>query len=393
MLSGSELWLLRLMAERGAALLDTSTFMIVLEERGELEVAAAGGDQPAVRNLPLANSALGRLFARRESLALELPQREEALWLEELGLEAEAALVEPFSLEPHGAGLIIALRRQQGFGRHDRQALAAFARTLAARISQERLTTIERLRYGQLMREHERRRWARELHDETIQGLGALRMQLASAQETADATALREAVERVLGGLDREIKGIRHLITELRPAALDDLGLAEALGALARRVQDLYTLQVRTLIELTAPSGKPLRLSPELESTVYRIVQEALTNVARHARAREATVAVRVENDEVCVTIEDDGVGVPEQVIHRVEAASALQPTGEEPPLSGGGGLGGFGLPGMVERAELVGGNLRLGRRPGGGTGLRVVAPLVLRGDEDDDLSRTAIGG
>jgi len=386
MLSGSEFWLLRLMAERGAALLDTDHFLVVLEERGELEVVAAAGtgNQPTELSLPVHGSALGQLFGEGRPRYLVRPKPAEAPWLEELGLSATAVLVEPFSLEPYGAGMIVAARIDEEFGRHDQEVLTAFARNLAARLSQERLTTIERLRYGQLMREHERRRWARELHDETIQGLGALRIKLASARETEDPKRLRDLLDEVLADLDREIEGIRHLITELRPAALDDLGLADAVEALARRVEDIYNLTVRTEMRLTDSRGNPLRFEQELESTVYRIVQEALSNVARHADARRAEVRLWVERGQLWATITDDGRGISDEVIQRVQTASALQPTGEEQPLRRVRSEGGFGLPGMVERAELVGGSLRLERLPTGGTKLTFCAPLTLRPDENE---------
>ena len=101
---------------------------------------------------------------------------------------------------------------------------------------------IERLRYGMEARERERTRWAREIHDETVQGLGALRLKLANARDLdtdrrSASESLSAAVDAVLEGLGEEIDGLRHLITELRPAALDDLGLAAALQALARRMQ------------------------------------------------------------------------------------------------------------------------------------------------------------
>ena len=101
-------------------------------------------------------------------------------------------------------------------------------------------------------RERERTRWAREIHDESIQGIGALRLQLANARDIDDKEALSEAVDAVLEGLGNEIDGLRHLITELRPAALDDLGLAAALEALARRAQAIDGLDVKTEIDLGA---------------------------------------------------------------------------------------------------------------------------------------------
>src|ERR1700679_2530349 len=111
MLSGSELWLLRLMADRGLALLDASTLLMVVEERHELRVAASSGSLSVrVRVLPLQGSALGAVYTAGKPLSLERPRGQEATWLHELGLEARSVLVEPFSLEGQGGGLVIAAR-------------------------------------------------------------------------------------------------------------------------------------------------------------------------------------------------------------------------------------------------------------------------------------------
>ena len=107
----------------------------------------------------------------------------------------------------------------------------------------------------------------------------------------------------MLEGLGDEIDGLRHLITELRPAALDDLGLAAALEALARRAQAIDGLEVQTEIDL-GPEPEQHRLDAELESTIYRVVQEALTNVSRHAQATSATISI-VERDGVDARVGD----------------------------------------------------------------------------------------
>src|SRR5207245_7200912 len=104
-------------------------------------------------------------------------------------------------------------------------------------------------------RERERTRWAREIHDENIQGMGALRMKLASARDLDDPTALKDSVAAVLEGLGHEIDGLRHLITELRPAALDDLGLEAALRALARRAKAIDGLDVSIEMDLPVSAG------------------------------------------------------------------------------------------------------------------------------------------
>ncbi|HEY7933768.1 MAG TPA: sensor histidine kinase [Solirubrobacteraceae bacterium] len=359
MLSGSELWLLRLMADRGLALVDASALLMVVEERGELRVAASSGNASVrVRVLPVEGSALGALYSAGKPLSLERPRGQEAPWLYELGLEARGVLVEPLSMESHGGGLVIALRDQSSFRGPDQNALQAFATTVTQRLVAERSVEIERLRYGMEARERERTRWAREIHDDTVQGLAALRLRLANARDLNEERSLREAVDLVLSGLGQEIDGLRHLITELRPAALDDLGLTPALEALARRAQAIDGLEVQTEIDLSPDQE---RLDAELESTVYRVIQEALTNVSRHAQATRAVVRVVMSDEEMRASVTDDGKGMP--------GSDRLGPRGD--------GLeGGFGMSGMRERAELVGGELQFASPPAGGTTVRLTVPL-----------------
>jgi signal transduction histidine kinase len=359
------------MADRGLALLDASSLLVVIEERGELRVAAAAGEGTVrLRITPVVGSALGELFQTGEPLALDRPRGREAAWLQELGLNARAALVEPLSMEGHGGGLVIALRSEGRFRGPDRDALNAFATSVAQRLAAERSVEIERLRYGMEARERERTRWAREIHDESIQGMGALRLKLANARDVDDPTALHETVNAVLEGLGHEIDGLRHLITELRPAALDDLGLAAALEALARRAQAIDGLEVKTEIDLGPEAGAgedptgTRRLDAELESTIYRIMQEALTNVSRHAQATKAVVSISERNGMLYASVTDDGQGLPD--------AGRLGPRGD--------GLeGGFGMSGMRERAELVGGELEFLPAPGKGTIAQLAVPIAGR--------------
>jgi signal transduction histidine kinase len=366
MLSGSELWLLRLMSDRGLALLDASTLLIVIEERGELRVAASSGEASALlRIVPMEGSALGTLYRGGQPVALERPKGQEAKWLHELGIEARSVLVEPLLMEGQG-GMVIALRTDQSFRGPDREALRAFAMSVAQRLAAERSVEIERLRYGMEARERERTRWAREIHDETVQGLGALRLKLANARDQANAKDLDEAVDVVLEGLGQEIDGLRHLITELRPAALDDLGLVPALEALARRAQAIDGLEIQTQIEIDGGADGPQRLDPELESTLYRVIQEALTNVSRHANATKATISVVQRNGTIRAAVIDDGQGLP--------AGGPARPRTPGEELKGG-----FGVSGMRERAELVGGELEMAPAPGGGTTVQLTVPLAGR--------------
>lgn len=352
------------MADRGLALLDASTLLMVVEERHELRVAASSGRlSVSVRVLPMQGSALGAVYTAGKPLSLERPRGQEATWLHELGLEARAVLVEPFNLEGQGGGLVIAAREDGGFREPDRRALSAFAASVAQRLVAERSVEITRLRFGMEARERERTRWAREIHDETVQGLGALRLKLANARDLGDKDALSEAVDTVLEGLGEEIDGLRHLITELRPAALDDFGLVPALEALARRAQAMDGLEIHTEIEL---ADDDQRLDPELESTLYRIVQEALTNVSRHAKATRATISVTEHDGTVTAEVTDNGQGLP--------AGGTSRPRTPEEELKGG-----FGMSGMRERAELVGGELELVSAPSGGATMRLTVPLAGR--------------
>ncbi len=359
--SGAELWLLRLMAERGLRVLDASGLLIVMSDDSNLEVVAeAGNAHPRLRSLRMATTALGELYQKRAELSLVLPGPREAPWLGELGLDQVAAvLVEPLPLEEQ-PGLMVATRSEPpAFDRNDTAAASDLARTIAERVLAERSSERERLRHGVRARELERARWARELHDETVQDLGALRLLLAGARAEADSLRLRAAIDAAIGHVDRDVDALRHLITALRPAALDDLGLVAALEALARRAGAVDGLTVQTEIGV---NGEVPRLGPEVESAIYRIAQEALTNVAKHAGASRAVVTLRIEGDRLTATITDDGAGF---------SPRSSDPAEPDRPSRG------VGLDGMRERAALVGAELTVDSQPGGGTSVRVSVPVV----------------
>jgi signal transduction histidine kinase len=145
--------------------------------------------------------------------------------------------------------------------------------------------------------------------------------------------------------LDTEIESLRVLISELRPAALDELGLHPALLALAERTTVTHGIDVTTTFDGAAGARGKKRLDPELDTVVYRVVQEALTNAARHAHPETVAVQLRYRNGEVRVSVTDDGRGF-----------DASQPAA------------GFGLLGMRERVSLVGGQFKLSSSPDGTT-------------------------
>lgn len=205
--------------------------------------------------------------------------------------------------------------------------------------------------------EEERRRLARELHDETIQDLIVLdqRVQMLQMQPPESRQALREALVDLRRSLQETVARVRRLTRGLRPVYLEDLGLVPALEMLVRDACEQTGLDIE--LDLV---GDPCRLPPEAELTVYRIVQESLANVARHARARHAWVRVAFDDGHrLRVEVQDDGVG--------------FEPPERPSDLSA---RGHFGIMGMYERAEAVGGRLGVESRPGAGTTVRLELPL-----------------
>jgi PAS domain S-box-containing protein len=193
--------------------------------------------------------------------------------------------------------------------------------------------------------EDERRRIAREMHDQFGEQLTALGHRIRSLKDacagSADLTAQVEALEHVAQQLDRDVD---HLVWELRPTALDDLGLR---AALANYIQD-WSRRVNISAELHTTGLTTDRLASEIETTLYRIAQEALNNIAKHARAGHVEIILERRADQVSLIVEDDGVG--------------FETGGVDADRRG------FGLLGMQERAALVGARLEIESAPGEGT-------------------------
>ena len=201
--------------------------------------------------------------------------------------------------------------------------------------------------------EQERKRIARELHDDTSQVLFAQLLRLTALQSSPS-----DEVRRTARGLEEltveALEGVRRLALELRPPALDDLGLQAALGDLAQRFSEQLELPVA--YEARGPRG---RLPAEVELVLYRVAQEALTNVAKHARASHVWVDLDRSPDDVTISVRDDGRGFDHA------AASVSDERGI-----------GLGLFGMEERVALVGGTFKIWQRRGGGTEIFAFIPL-----------------
>jgi signal transduction histidine kinase len=203
--------------------------------------------------------------------------------------------------------------------------------------------------------EEERKRIARELHDESCQTLSVLAMRLDELQaQVPDAPAAAGALAAARALALRTLDEVHRLIFDLRPSLLDDLGLAAALRWLAARHLDPAGVAVR--LEIAPVAG---RLAPESETAVFRAVQEALTNVARHAHASSVLVQMGEDKGELVIEVEDDGRGFDPASVEE------LAPSGR-----------GLGLLGLRERMELLGGSARIESAPGEGTRVVLRAPL-----------------
>lgn len=201
-------------------------------------------------------------------------------------------------------------------------------------------------------REEERRRIARELHDELGQRLTALKLEVVACQRDHPDLALGARAQLMLDMLDDTVASARRIAMDLRPLMLDDLGLAEAIDWLVSEFTRRTGIQVATRL------GEGLRdLSPHLATTLYRIVQEALTNITRHARATRVSVVFERRGQELLLTIRDNGVGF-------ARGKRSRNP-------------GSFGLLGIRERVLMLGGRLSAGNAPEGGARLVVRVPLV----------------
>ncbi|MBX5451604.1 sensor histidine kinase [Thermogemmatispora sp.] len=220
----------------------------------------------------------------------------------------------------------------------------------------EAIDEASRLRSTQIInaQEQERKRIARELHDETSQMLTSLLISLAILEKSVTSPEARERIADTRNLAHQTLRAIRNLSIDLRPSALDDLGLLPALRWYIKEYQQKCSIEV----EFSATGFKG-RLPAEMETVLYRIVQEALTNTARHANATKVSIVLREEEGAVYATISDNGCGF--------DVEALMKTPGQER---------GLGLAGMQERAVLLDGTLEIKSRPGEGTTIEVRLPL-----------------
>ena len=357
--------ILKLVAKRGRALVRARALLIELVDGAELVVAAGAGQLPAGligERFALADTVASAVLrtGTTQRLDVELNRvRFDQHGVGRFGVDADAGLVVPLVFRNHGLGVLIAvdgLGERPAFTAEDQRLLEAFAISAATAVATAHTTASELHRQRLAAAEDERGRWARELHDETLQSLAGLRIVLSGARRTGGLQVLEDVVVRAIDDLDEGISNLRALVTDLRPAALDDLGLAAAVEVLCERASR-RGLEVDRSIELAYEHGRePTRHTAELETAVYRIIQEALTNASKHGQARRAVIEICETPAAVELTVRDDGDGF-------------------DPTTS----TAGFGLLGMRERVSLLRGAVHIQSAPGEGTTVTASFPVQRR--------------
>jgi len=348
--------LLAIVAARLRELVEAKLVLVALPDTPEsLRVAAAEGEHAEAiidTRLTLEGSKVGHVLERAkgervDSLAAD-PEVDRAAVRE---MAVVTALYMPLVVEGKAIGVIAAhdkLGADPRFGDEDLRLAESLAKRAAIAVDLSRRVSRDAMRRVVDAQELERKRLARELHDETGQALTSILLGLKALERTVQTPDGVERVAAVRQLVVSTLQDVRRLAVELRPAALDDFGLAPAL----QRLVDTHRQDSSVDVDLEVRLGDE-RLPADVETTMYRIVQESLTNTAKHAAASRVSVLVTRKENTAVVVIEDDGGGF-----------DAEQPTA------------GLGLSGMRERVALVGGRFRVETGRGKGTTIAVEIPL-----------------
>ena len=346
--------LLELIASRLRDLLDARLVTVLLPAGGnQLRFAAAageGGDKLAGRVVSREGSKSGRVLDRGrservDSLLDDPDVDQEAMRL----LGARSGLWVPLRVRGRSIGILAAhdkLGAEVRFTDTDLRLAETFASRASVAVDLSERIARDALQRVVEAQEAERRRLARELHDETGQALTSILLGLKGLEEQLGADDSRAAVADLRELVVSTLQDVRRLAVELRPTALDDFGLVAAL----ERLTESFAEQSRIPVDFQS-ALPPQRLPEEVETALYRIVQESLTNVVKHAHASRVSVLLTRRNGSVAAVVEDDGRGFD---------------PGEVPD-------GGFGLLGMRERVAALGGRLEL---ESGESGTTIVAEV-----------------
>jgi signal transduction histidine kinase/PAS domain-containing protein len=259
--------------------------------------------------------------------------------------------------------MCVGTRQDRDFDVDEQELLKAIGSQIAVAIENARLyeegQIKERMR-GELFKkainaqEEERRRIARELHDETSQSLTALLFASEEAREMSSLKDVRQRLDGMHELIQHTLDGVHKLIFDLRPSVLDHLGLVPAIRWLTKTRLEAKGVRIRF-----EERGKTHRLAPEVETAIFRVMQEAVSNISRHSAARNVSITYAMDPENVCVCVEDDGIGFDPYEL-------GLSPDNPR----------GLGLLGMQERLELLGGELEIQSTPGSGTQLNIRVPL-----------------
>ena len=344
---------LTLPAVRGSALYlrETGRF-----ERGAGQVAHWTGNPPEAATALALQAAMstGRPQVTNHGKLIQGKNREDSI--------AYVAVLPVFTGTEASGALVLTGDARDPFTALDDDFLQALGRQVGAALANadlhERLQarTVELAHLSARMleqHEEERRRLSRELHDETAQVFSAVKMELELLRGQVPEMAIPR-LERMLGLIDKGIRGIRSVVNDLRPSLLDDLGLLPALRSLVADFSERSSIG----ISLQAPQGLP-PLSKDAELALFRALQEALSNVVRHANARAVSVQIEVKGRSLMLVVADDGTGP-----HTTDTA-LLEREGH------------MGLTGMRERIAALGGSVRFDGRPGTGARVEVQVPIT----------------
>jgi signal transduction histidine kinase len=312
-------------------------------------------------NIELGQGICGSIAKTGEPEVILDVARDPRLLSSEVKEKAKTLWGVPLKYDKHVIGvMLIGFSKPYDWMPTERNLMRAIADRSALAIDRARITQTLREREARIAelsshllkaQEEERRRISRELHDETGQGLMVIRLYLEMLNEDLKEKANKGKVGETLEVVDRTIDGIRRIISKLSPMALQELGL---FAALRKEAKDLEKNRgVKTRVAIAEDVG---RLSAETEMTIYRIVQEALHNVAKHAKATKATVSMTRQNGLVTVLVEDDGVGIFPKSNFRGNS---------------------FGLAGIKERVGMLGGMVRVISMKGKGTKIEINVPAT----------------
>jgi signal transduction histidine kinase len=308
----------------------------------DVETAARIGDLPHGRGV------LGVLIAEPRTLRLpDVSRHPQSYGFPENHPPMRTFLGVPITIRGERWGNLYLTEKAGGreFDAADERAAEVLAEWAAVAIGNARSVAADRLRLAIEAAEQERLQWARELHDETLQGLAAIRMMLAAGHR-AGGERLEAAIARSLEQIDAEIAVTRELISSLRPESLKELGIGPALAGLARRLEKRHP-GTAIVVEADARVGEGLTEGAGI--AVYRIAQEAVNNAIKHGEASRVGISLQRRNGERILRIVDDG--------HGFDPDSTRS---------------GYGLIGMRERAELARGSLAIDSAPGQGTTVRL---------------------